>query len=239
MSRSDSDLGRIRPSVVDAHLADHAAPADIQRAYLRFSWARRKAPRRLPGVRWLLAGIAVGVGVASAATLVQTQMTRWRPLTESAKAVASKGKHHSDARAAGSGAVKEEPTLVAPLVASSEGPPAPLAEPPSSGTPGVVEQRSPTVPSAAAAASTITSEWQRAAAALRVGDLPAAEAALAKLEQSEDLRDRQAAELARAQLLVGRGRGEAAVPTLQRLAREGVSPVIRSRAASVLNNLPP
>jgi len=47
---------RIRPSVIEAHRAQGADPADIQRAYLRFSWARRKAPRRMPVVRWVLAG---------------------------------------------------------------------------------------------------------------------------------------------------------------------------------------
>jgi len=80
------------------------------------------------------------------------------------------------------------------------------------------------------------SKWQRAAEALRAGDLPTAEATLAELENSPSLHDRQAAELARAQLLVRAGRAGEAIPTLQRLAREGDSPVIRAQAATLLDS---
>jgi predicted Zn-dependent protease len=106
---------------------------------------------------------------------------------------------------------------------------------PSNSAPNAAAQRAPALASAASAAS--ASDWQRAAAALREGDLAAAEAALSKLEQSDSVRDRQAAELARAQLLVRRGRVAEAIPTLQRLAREGGTPVIRSQAASMLQTL--
>jgi hypothetical protein len=45
--------------------------------------------------------------------------------------------------------------------------------------------------------------------------------------------------LARAQLLVKRGMRAEATPTLQRLAREGGSEVIRSQATSVLQSMSP
>jgi len=231
MTRRDAELVRVRSSVLDAHRARGAEPADIQRAYLRFSWARRRAPRHLPVVRWLLAGVAVGFGVASAATLIQPRKVAGAPPSESAKAAAATAKHRAVGVAPHSTAVETAPSVVTPVAVPAER--QPLSTRPSSSPLGA-EPRAPTLPSAASTAG--ASEWQRAAAALRGGDLPTADAALAKLESSASLRDRQAAELARAQLLVGRGRVSDATPTLQRLAREGDSPVIRSQAATLLKS---
>jgi len=221
---------RIRSSVIEAHRARGADPADIQRAYLRFSWARRKVPRHKPAVRWLLAGVAVGFGVASAATLIQPPKSAAPLPSESAAAVAATAKHRRVGFGSRTIAVEPAPAVVAPSAAASERPPAPTRPP--SGTFGV-EPRASTLPSAS---SPSASTWQRAADALRDGDLPTAEAALAELESSHSLHDRQAAELARAQLLVRGGRAEEAFPTLQRLACEGDSPVIRSQAATLLNS---
>ena len=240
MTDSDSELVRVRSSVVDAHRAEHADPADIQRAYLRFSWARRKAPARLPGLRWLVAGVAIGLGVASAATLVPKLGIRPAMPSESPKvsvAIATQQPARGRARSSG---VKEEPALEEPaleeaLPVSSAQPPAALRLPSAVAAPNVAAQRSPAP--AKAELSTSASDWQRAAGALRDGDLAAAEAALAKLEKSDSALDRQAAELARAQLLVRRGRGAEAKSTLQRLAHEGGSEVIRSQAASTLQTL--
>jgi hypothetical protein len=221
---------RIRASVIEAHRVRGADPADIQRAYLRFSWARRKAPRPMPVVRWVLAGVAVGFGVASAATLIQPPKAAAPAPSESAKAVAATAKHRHGGFGARSTTVEQAPTAVAPIAAPSERPPSSTR--PSSST-WRAEPHAGTLPSASLPSA---SKWQRAAEALRDGDLPTAEQALAELENSQSLHDRQAAELARAQLLVRGGRAAEAIPTLQRLARNGDSPVIRAQAATLLDS---
>jgi hypothetical protein len=126
---------------------------------------------------------------------------------------------------------------VGPKSTAHSEPPTPeplLTSAPSAVAPQAAEPRGP---APAASTSTSTSDWQRAAIALRAGELGAAEAALEKLENSASPLDRQAAELARAQLLVKRGMRAEATPALQRLAREGSSEVIRSQAASVLRGM--
>jgi len=239
MTRSDSELVRVHPALVHAHRADRAAPADIQRAYLRFTWARRKAPPR-PVLRWLFAGMAIGLGVASAATVIQQPSKRSSSPSQLVEAAGpAKAKARASGRAAAKHASEEAKALPEPLpVASAKASEAAAAQPAASTSSVPWPHSAPpssALPSMASAAS--SSEWQRAAAALRGGDLSAAEAALSKLSQSESPSDRQAAELARAQLLVERGRVAEAIPTLQRLAREGGSTIIRSQAASLLRTL--
>jgi len=229
MTQRPAEPLRIRSSLLEAHRAQGPDPADIQRAYLRFSWARRKAPHHLPVVRWLLAGVAVGFGVASAATLIRPPNATTPAPRESATVVAPAAKHHRVEFGGRSTAVEQPPAQAAPIAAPSERPP--LSTRPSSSAFGA-DLHAGTLPSASLPSA---SQWQRAAAALRDGDLPNAEAALAELEHSPSLHERQAAELARAQLLVRGGRVGEAIPTLQRLAHEGDSPVIRSQAAALLD----
>jgi len=235
MTGSDFERSRVRPSVVDAYRADQAHLADIQRAYLRFTWARRKAPPRLSVVRWLAAGAAIGFGVASAATLLPTPRIHSAKPTNSAEVIAAPSKPRPRGGGARRLVSQEESAPADPLPISSEQRPALTAPQPPSRTSSGAAQRLPAPPSAASAPH--ASDWQRAAAALRSGDLSDAEAALSKLSQSDSPRDRQAAELARAQLLAGSGRVAEATPTLERLAREGTSPLIRAQAASALQSL--
>jgi hypothetical protein len=234
MTRGDRELVRLRSSVVEAHRARHAAAADIQRAYLRFSWGRRTAPRRLLLVRWVLAGVAIGFGVASAATIMQPPKIKRAPPADSANVASEAAKRARAGKSIRNAPVEDPPSVLAPTEASSERQPVPIAVA-GSALHSLPHAPAPALPSAARRAT--ASDWQRAAAALRGGDLPTAEAALAELESSDSSRDRQAAELARAQVLVRRGRVAEAVPTLQRLAREGNSPVIRTQAATLLKSL--
>ena len=126
MTRLDSELGRVQPSVLDAYHANVVSPADIQRAYLRFAWARRKAPARFVVVRWLLAGVAIGLGVASAATLLPPpRVVHSAAPAESTETSAANAKRHAPVRAAQSRVLDEEPTRVEPPPASS----VPLAAP--------------------------------------------------------------------------------------------------------------
>jgi len=225
----------MHPALLDAHAANRADPADMQRAYLRFSWARRKAPARLPVVRWLLAGVAIGLGVASAATLIPVPGARTPTPRASAEPSAPAAKPHRAKRGIRNSGANAEPKLAEPLAPAPE--PAPAQPPPLPvrDARGVIAQPAPS--SSAAQLTDSASDWQRAATALRSGDLLTAEEALTKLERSDSLRDREAAELARAQLLVSRGRVAEAIPTLRRLARVGDSPVTRSQATSVLQSL--
>jgi hypothetical protein len=232
MTGKDAELLRVRSSVIAAHRGRRADPADIQRAYLRFSWARRRAPRPLPVVRWLLAGVAFGLGVASAATFIQTRKTSHVAASASVDGVAKLAKAHRGGFSAPSPARQAAPSIVASAEPSGRA----LASPPPASSAWGAELPSPAaLPSVTSTAE--ASEWQRAAAALRSGDLRTAEAALAALENSDSPHDRQAAQLARAQLLVKSGRASEAIPSLQRLAREGDTPIIRSQAASLLQNL--
>lgn len=80
--------------------------------------------------------------------------------------------------------------------------------------------------------------WERAAAALRLKDKQAADRALADLNQSDDVAERHAAALARAQLWVSNGEAERARPVLQSLSRNGATQLIRQRASELLKRLP-
>jgi hypothetical protein len=226
---------RVARPILSAYRADEAHSADVQRAYLRFSWARRQVPRRLPLARWLVAGFVIGVSVASAASLLPMAKRYTATPSESANVVPGLAAHHPAKRAARAEGREPKPP---PLVAETSSSERSITEVPS---PAFTHKSSAAAPRSSALASAPpsahASDWQRAAAALRNGNLADAEAALENLEQSEDPLDRQAAELARAQLLVRVGRGAEARRTLEHLAREGGSPVIRSQAASSLRAL--
>src|SRR4051794_39081834 len=113
MTRRDSELGRVQPPVLDAYHSNVVSPADIQRAYLRFAWARRKAPSPMVVVRWLFAGVAIGLGVASAATLLPPpRVVHSAAHAESTETSAAHAKHHAPVRAAHHPVLDEEPTRV-------------------------------------------------------------------------------------------------------------------------------
>jgi hypothetical protein len=222
MTRNESEL-QLRQAVLDAYRAEQAEPIAVQRAYLRFSWRRRKntlAPRVFG---WVLSGMVLGLGAASAATLLPLPKAPWAMPVGSTKFMAPVAKK-AQVGVAPKSAVNSEPPPPASLLTSA---------------PSAVAPRAAALRGPALAAGTSASDWQRAATALRTGELGVAEAALEKLEKSDNPLDRQAAELARAQLLVKRGMRAEATPTLQRLAREGGSEVIRSQATSVLQSMSP
>jgi HEAT repeat protein len=90
----------------------------------------------------------------------------------------------------------------------------------------------PAAPSASAA-----SAWIAAAAAMREGDFDAAERAFDALCRSSDLRTREDARLARAQIWLARHEEARARPELEDLASSGSTPVVRRRAADALRSL--
>ena len=80
--------------------------------------------------------------------------------------------------------------------------------------------------------------WETVAAALRAGDTAAAESALNRLAAKNDVRTRDAARLARAQLWLARGRTVPAREELEDLAATGATPTIRARARDALQARP-
>jgi hypothetical protein len=93
-------------------------------------------------------------------------------------------------------------------------------------------------PSAAPAAPPTTgAAWTHVAEALAAKDYDRAEAALKSLAESGDPATRDAASLSRAELWIARGFGRAARPDVERLSREGRTPLIRRRAAELLSRI--
>jgi|RhiMethySRZTD1v2_1073278.scaffolds.fasta_scaffold07270_14 hypothetical protein len=86
-------------------------------------------------------------------------------------------------------------------------------------------------------ASAVAGPWERAAKALAAGNWDGADKAFNELDQSRDAHARDAAALARAQLWIANGRGAEVKPILQRLASQGRTPLIRRRAAALLQTL--
>jgi hypothetical protein len=80
--------------------------------------------------------------------------------------------------------------------------------------------------------------WTRVARALSASDWQQADAALVELMSTADPATRDAAELARAELFIAHGRGDALRPSVERLAHSGYSPLIRKRATRLLERLP-
>jgi hypothetical protein len=79
-------------------------------------------------------------------------------------------------------------------------------------------------------------KWQRAAAALQAHDYDAAEAALRELETSGAARDRDAASLALAQVLLRRGRDVEGRARLERLSTHASSTPVREQARALLDD---
>lgn len=229
MTRNPVTSPEFRSSVVEAFRTDEPRAADIQRAYLRFSWNRRRPSFGLPVLRWLLAGIAVGIGGASAATLISSprHSTPSGDSVDSSARVPARSKPRAAQLEIRSGATSAPPASAEPV----QHEPIPTAK---------IRERAATQPSTNPRGPFVRQgEWQTAAEALRMGDVSRAEAALAKLEKSENTFERQAAEMARAQLLVSHGRANEVEGVLERLSIDGRSELIRTQAATLLQSVRP
>ena len=86
-------------------------------------------------------------------------------------------------------------------------------------------------------ASSPSSEWVVAAAAMRARDYAAAERAFANLATSGDAKTRDEARLALAQVQIADGRASAARAELVELAASGATPFVRKRAGEALTSL--
>jgi hypothetical protein len=198
----------------------------IQRAYLRFQ--RRTRPeffRAKPMVlRWVLLGIAIGMGSVYAAT----GAVRWleKPARQSPAAT-----HGARWEAAPRPPKFEEPQPKPRPEAVERAEP---NEPPS-GASVVSQSRGPTTPPSAPAASSSPSEqWQRAARGLRERDFQTAQEALAELSRASSGAERESALLVQAQLLFVQGREAEGVAMLRSLRATAKSLSVQQKAAELL-----
>ncbi len=142
------------------------------------------------------------------------------------------------------GVAQSSPPAEVPVDALPQAPPVPQLTPAPVGVHHAVTAAAPPAPQAVPQDSPsqtdgpAPSPWVVAAAAMRSGDYAAAEAAFNELARSPDPSTRDAARLARAQVLVARGRAAEARPELRDLSIDGATPRVRKRAAEALEALP-
>jgi hypothetical protein len=126
-----------------------------------------------------------------------------------------------------------EPRVAVPVVQaapSDVGPSAASGPAPGTARASLPPVAVPEIPSA-------VGPWSRVAEALAAGDYGEADRALASLGGDRDATTRDAAELARAELWIARGAGAGFRPSLERLAASGQTPLIRRRAAALIERL--
>jgi hypothetical protein len=200
---------------VDAWRSDVADATRIRGAYRRFLRENGPMPGRTPWLlvaRWVLLGVAIGMGSVYAATgplhLLGSEPAHTEPASPQKTAPAR--------------ATRREPTNVVA---------APLTQP------DEAEPRSDVAsPSAAPVAST-SEQWQRAARGLRDRDFATAQAALEELAHHGSVSERESARLVQAQLLVSQGHTEEAAGILRELQGSAQSSAVRSKARELLSHL--
>jgi Mg/Co/Ni transporter MgtE len=79
--------------------------------------------------------------------------------------------------------------------------------------------------------------WSNVANALRENDVQSAERELSRLELSDKAEEREAATLARAQILISAGRKREAAALLDKLAAHAQSALVRGKASALLAEL--
>jgi hypothetical protein len=227
-------------ALVEAWRADVASPAELRRGYARFT--RKPAANR--GLMRLASGLALGlilgVGLAQAASVARS---RWVTAYAVAARQTATAKRAVPARAArGTPALVPQPSL--PVAPEPSATPAPataspsVQPPPARSAPSAPEGASRVaLPSGSSSAPYVQQQWQQAAAALRANDFARAQAALLEVERSAVGSERDAARLARAQLLTSHGRAAEALTLLQELAAHAQSSVVRDQSAGLLARL--
>jgi hypothetical protein len=172
-------------------------------------------------MRWVLLGLAIGVGSVQAATLA---LRSWKSMSAVNHLMAS-----PSAKSVRRIVIPESAPLAPPREETPESAPLapPREEPPSDSDPSPAR--------GGKAARPVRSErWKRAAEGLRDGDLTRADVALGELVRSGSSDEREAAQLARAQVLLRQGQSEEAERLLRSLQSSARSPLVRSQAAELL-----
>jgi hypothetical protein len=221
---SESHLSR---ALVEAWRSDVASPAELRRGYTRFN----RRPTANKGLVRLASGLALGlllgVGLAQAASVAHSRWVAAREVTVRATA-----KPRVPARARkGTASLVPHPPLPAAPEPSVAAAPVPSARAAFDGSSRLA------LPSSTSSAPYVQQQWQQAAAALRANDFTRAQSALLEVERSAGGSERDAARLARAQLLASHGRTAEALALLRELAEHAQSRVVRGQSAGLLARL--
>ena len=221
MDSTPSEKPSLPRPLVDAWQADVPSTGELRRGYARFM---RKRPKRAVTAlaRWIITGLVLGGGLAQAATLVPKH---WL------------GSHEQVALAPKPPSTPaEQPRRVgeATLVAPREPATAVPVERARTASPALPAA----LPSVAQAQRTMVQEqWQRAAAAMRAKDVAGAQSALLDVELHTTGAERDAARIARAQLLASSGRRAEALSLAVELAATATSIAVREKARELSSQL--
>lgn len=245
MSSTPPSKSALPRALVEAWHADVPSPAELRRGYGRFT---RRPPARRGLVRLasgLALGLVLGVGLAQAASVAHS---RW--VTAREVAARQTAKKASPARAPRRALqIVPQPSLpLAPEPSAMPLPPEPSAAAvapspfsaplPARSLPASADGSSRLAPpSGSSSAPYVQQQWQEAAAALRANDFARAQSALLKVERSAGGSERDAARLARAQLLASHGHTAEALALLNDLSVHAQSSVVRDQSTGLLGRL--
>lgn len=229
MSSLPPEESVVPPALGQAWHAAKPSAGELRRGYSRY--LRRRSPQRKAfGIaRWVLGGLVLGAGLAQAAS-----MTPWQRWVGQNQVVLP----HAPA------APNKLDFTKTPVVEAAPAPPL-VDAPAPSGTPAVAPATTPVAPPAnaatpapsvaaptasSAASFRVQEQWRLAAEGLRSGDFNQAHQALLELERTTGGGERDAARLARAQLLSSHGRGAEALGLSLELEAHGSSSLVRDKA---------
>lgn len=223
--RDQPDLPELSAAALRALREDQPSERELAAAYRRFA---RPPQRRSTGLlvsRWLVASLVMGLGIAFGAQAVVQRLgppsASGRPPPAAMPSAARKVTPVSAPEATPQGTPEPETELPP---ASAE-PPAPRpSSSANSNTSAVVSTRPP-------ADSAV---WAKAAQGLRNNDIAQTQSALATLEHSGSVSDREAARLIRAQLMLHQGDESGAQALLRDLASNAQSAQVRAKARNLL-----
>jgi hypothetical protein len=209
------------------HEADRPEPREIRQAMARLG-AKRERHRRQRYTRVLAVAAAVSLSTLGAlATTEKLGLTaliaRW---------------HSKGTPSVAPSRLSAPPAL--PREGERDSPPGASPKPPgttsakAASAPLRMAPRPRTLDAAPHSTGGAREAWEKAAAALKLGDQPAAQEALRELARSDDAETRAAALLARAELDLVSGEEQRARAVLSALAERGATPFVRTRARQIL-----
>ena len=221
----DSTLSE-KPSLprplVDAWQADVPSTAELRRGYARY--VRKRPKRAVPALaRWVITGLVLGVGLAQAATRVPRHwLGSHEPVVLAPTPHRAPSLRPRRVEAATAATPSSDPVTAAPVErARSASPAVPAA------VPSVTQ----------AERIAVQEQWQRAAAAMRIKDVAGAQSALLDVELHTTGAERDAARIARAQLLASSGRRAEALSLAAELATSASSSAVREKARELSSQL--
>jgi hypothetical protein len=215
MSSEDPEAVRLSSAIGHAWRRGEPSDALVERAYRRFlqKQQRHRGVSFLRPAAWIALGTLLSIGSLYAATAGP-----WRLTGKSGGEEASRNRAppHPPATPLGFDTARVPPALAS---SSGSAPAAPLAPSPAAARPS--------------SAPSPRESWQRAARGLRERDFAAADDALRRLSAQGSRPEREAALLARAQLLLSQGQVAAALELSTSLASSADSSSTRHRAAAI------